>query len=201
LDDLQRQTRYKTVLEELPEAEDQGINVKGILREVVETAVLTLVIFFLVRLALQNFRIEGHSMQPNLHHGQFMIINRAVYYLHPPQRGDVIVFHSPGNPRKDFIKRVVGLPGEEVEMREGQVFIDGTRLEETYISQPGNRSWGPELVGEFNYFVLGDNRNNSSDSRSWGTLDGEAIVGKAWISYWPPQQWGIVPHYSFAAVE
>jgi len=199
LDDLKRQARYKTVLEEIPGSEEQGSNIKGILREVVETAVLTLVIFFLVRLALQNFRIEGHSMEPNLHDGQFLIINKLVYYVHPPERGDVVVFHSPGNPRKDFIKRVIGLPGEEVEIGDGQVFVNGVQLEETYITRRGHRSWGPEVVGEFEYFVLGDNRNNSSDSRNWGMLDGEAIIGKALISYWPPQDWGLVPHYTFVS--
>jgi signal peptidase I len=188
-------------LDELPEKEDRRPSIKGILREIVETAILTLVIFVLVRLAFQNFRIEGHSMEANLHHGQFLIVNKLVYYLHPPERGDVIVFHSPENPRKDFIKRVVGLPGEDVEIREGGVLVNGVRLEETYISNVGNRSWGPDVVGEFEYFVLGDNRSNSSDSRSWGMLDGNAIIGKGWISYWPPRYWGIVPHYTFAAAE
>lgn len=199
MDDLQSHTSYETVLEEVAEKEDSRADVKGILREIVETAILTLVIFLLVRLAFQNFRIEGHSMEANLHHGQFLIVNKLVYYLNPPERGDVIVFHSPGNPRKDFIKRVVGLPGEEVEIVDGQVFINGVRLEETYISRDGTRSWGPEVVGEFEYFVLGDYRSNSSDSRSWGMLDGNAIIGKAWISYWPPQDWGLVPHYTFVS--
>lgn len=201
MDDSQNQTTYKTVLEEIPAKEDLRPDVKGILREIVETAILTLVIFLLVRLAFQNFRIEGHSMEANLHHGQFLIVNKLVYYLHPPERGDVIVFHSPENPGKDFIKRVVGLPGEKVEVRDGQVFIGGVRLVETYISNAGRRPWSPEVVGDFEYFVLGDNRANSSDSRSWGMLDGNAIIGKAWISYWPPRHWGIVPHYTFAAVE
>jgi signal peptidase I len=151
-------------------------------------------------MAFQNFRIEGHSMETNLHDGQFLIVNKLVYYLHPPQRGDVVVFHSPESPRKDFIKRVIGLPGEEVEMIDGTVYVDGVPLQEVYITDPGSRSWGPEVVGEFEYFVLGDNRNNSSDSRSWGMLDGNAIIGKAWISYWPPSTLGPVPHYTFAAV-
>jgi signal peptidase I len=201
LDESQSEGNYRTVLQEIAEKEDRRPDVKGILREILETAILTLVIFFLVRLAFQNFRIEGNSMDPNLHDGQFLIVNKLVYYLHPPERGDVVVFHSPQEPRKDFIKRVVGLPGEEVEMRDGRVLIDGVRLEETYISNGGTRSWGPEVVGDFEYFVLGDHRMSSSDSRTWGMLDGNAIIGKAWISYWPPQQWGIVPHYTFAAVE
>ena len=201
MNELHKPAAYETVLEETADQEDQHLSVKAIVREVIETAIMTVVIFLLVRMAFQNFRIEGQSMETNLHHGQFLIVSKLVYYLHPPERGDVVVFHSPQNPRKDFIKRVVGLPGEDVEMREGAVYVNGVRVHETYISNPGNRSWGPEVVGEFEYFVLGDNRANSSDSRSWGMLDGDAIIGKAWVSYWPPSTLGPVPHYTFAAVE
>jgi signal peptidase I len=201
VDELHGGATYNTVVEETTEQVDQRVSLKAILREIVETAIMTLVIFFLVRLAFQNFRIEGHSMEANLHDGQFLIVNKLVYYVHPPERGDVIVFHSPVNPRKDFIKRVIGLPGEEVEVREGQAYVDGVRLEETYVSNRGDRSWGPEVVGEFEYFVMGDNRSNSSDSRSWGMLDGNAIIGKAWVSYWPIPDLGLVPHYTYASVD
>jgi signal peptidase I len=199
LDDLHSHTTYKPVLEEIPRPEDRGTNIKEVVREIVETIALALVIFLLVRLVAQNFRIEGSSMEPNLHNGQFLIVNKAVYYLHPPERGDVIVFQAPDSPRKDYIKRVVGLPGEEVEIVDGQVFVNGLRLEESYISEPGSRSWGPEVVGDFEYLVLGDNRRNSRDSTNWGMLDGNAIIGKGWICYWPPQDFGLVPHYSFVA--
>jgi len=168
-------------------------------REIVETIALALVIFLLVRLAAQNFRIEGSSMEPNLHNGQFLIVNKLVYYLHPPERGDVIVFQAPDSPRKDYIKRVVGLPGEEVEIVDGQVFVNGLRLEESYIAEPGSRSWGPEVVGDFEYLVLGDNRRNSRDSTNWGMLDGNAIIGKGWICYWTPKDLGLVPHYTFVS--
>jgi len=201
LDDSHSQTACTTALEETRDEADRWSSFKAILREVVETAIMTLVIFLLVRAGFQNFRIEGQSMETNLHDGQFLIVNKLVYYIHPPQRGDVVVFHSPQNPRKDFIKRVVALPGEEVELVDGEVYVDGVRLYETYIANQGGRSWGPEVIGEFEYFVLGDNRDNSSDSRSWGMLDGNAIIGKAWFSYWPPSTWGLVPHYTFAAVE
>jgi signal peptidase I len=201
VDEMHETTTYKPVLEQIPDTEEKGTSVKAILREIIETAIMTLVIFLLVRVAFQNFRIEGHSMEASLHDGQFLIVNKLVYYLHPPGRGDVVIFHSPQNPRKDFIKRVVGLPGEEVQMVEGLVYVDGVPLRESYIGSPGNRSWGPEVVGEFEYFVLGDNRSNSSDSRSWGMLDGDAIIGKAWVSYWPPRELGLVPHYTFASVE
>ncbi len=201
MDELQKGPTYRTVLEGLPEQEEERVSLKAILREVIETAFMTLIIFLLVRVACQNFRIEGHSMEANLHDGQFLIVNKLVYYIHPPERGDVVVFHSPANPNKDFIKRVIGLPGEEVEVVDGVVFIDGVRLDETYLSNRGQRSWGPEVVGEFEYFVMGDNRSNSSDSRSWGMLDGNAIIGKAWVSYWPLRYLGPVPHYTYAAVE
>ncbi len=200
MDDLSSRTTYKTVLEEIPEQDKQKLTVKAIAREIVETAIMTLLIFLVVRLAFQNFRIEGQSMEANLHDGQFLIVNKLVYYLHPPQRGDVVVFHSPENPRKDFIKRVIGLPGEEVEIVNGQVQINRVPLHETYIHSPTQHSWGPQVVGQFEYFVLGDNRSNSSDSRSWGMLDGNAIIGKAWVSYWPPQYVGPVPHYTYASV-
>jgi len=196
---LEKNPGYNAMLEEVADRGDNRANAKAILREIIETAALTLLIFFLVRLAFQNFRIEMQSMEPNLHHGQFLIVNKLVYYLHPPQRGDVLAFHSPENPRRDVIKRVIGLPGEEVEIRDGQVFIDGTRLEETYINRPTYGSWEPEVVGQNEYFVLGDDRDSSGDSRYWGMLDREAIIGKAWISYWPPQHWGLVPHYSFVS--
>lgn len=199
MDDLHSHTTYKPVLEEIPRPEDRGTNIKGVVREIVETIALALVIFLLVRLAAQNFRIEGSSMEPNLHNGQFLIVNKLVYYLHPPERGDVIVFQAPDSPRKDYIKRVVGLPGEEVEIVDGQVFVNGLRLEESYIAEPGSRSWGPEVVGDFEYLVLGDNRRNSRDSTNWGMLDGNAIIGKGWICYWPPGDFGLVPHYNFVA--
>jgi signal peptidase I len=181
--------------------EDQQKRDKSILREVVETVLLTLLIFLAIRTLIQNFRIEGVSMEPNLHDGQYLIINKLVYYLHPPERGDVVVFHYPRNPRRDFIKRIIGLPGEKVEVRGERIFINGEELEEPYTFHTGNYTWGPQRLGEDEYFVLGDNRNSSSDSHSWGPLPRDTLVGKAWISYWPPNYLGLVPHYSYAATE
>jgi len=180
---------------------DRWQGVKSVLREIVETVLLTLLIFLAIRALVQNFRIEGTSMEPNLHDGQYLIINKFVYYLHPPERGDVVVFHYPRNPRRDFIKRVIGLPGENVEIRGKRLFINGEKLEESYALHTSNYAWGPQRLGEDEYFVLGDNRNSSSDSHNWGPLPGDAIVGKAWISYWPAKYWGLVPHYSYAATE
>jgi signal peptidase I len=195
------------LLEESPkiqdgqDMEDQQKRDKSILREFVETALLTLLIFLAIRTLIQNFRIEGVSMEPNLHDGQYLIINKLVYYLHPPERGDVVVFHYPKNPRRDFIKRIIGLPGERVEVRGESIFINREELAEPYALHTGKYAWGPQRLGEDEYFVLGDNRSSSSDSHSWGPLPRDALVGKAWISYWPPKHLGLVPHYSYAATE
>lgn len=179
------------------EAEDQSRGRRlRVLREIVETIVLTVVIFAVINTLTGRFRVEGPSMNPNLNAGQYLIINRIVYRLHPPRRGDIVVFHHPRNGDRDLIKRVIGLPGETVEVRQGQVYIDGTLLEEPYVLYRGRYSAYYEL-GPDEFFVLGDNRPNSDDSHNWGVLTAGKIVGKAWVSYWPPSDWGGVPHYSY----
>lgn len=170
-------------------------------RELVETVLLTLVIFFMIRFAIENYRIEGYSMEPNFHDGQFLLVNKIQYLLAPPQRGDVIIFRYPLNPKKNFIKRVIGLPGEKVEIRAGKVFVNGVRLQEEYPFNFADYDYGPITVGADEYFVLGDNRPESSDSHSWGLLPTKDLIGKAWVSYWPPDEWGVVPHFSYAAEE
>ena len=169
------------------------------LRELIETLILTLVIFLVIRFAVQNFRIEGFSMEPNFHDGQYLFVNKLVYLLRPPERGDVIVFIPPNNNSRDFIKRVIGLPGDRIEIRSGTVFINGEALKEAYPLNAGSYSTGSVVVPPDEYFVLGDNRNYSSDSHSWGTVSQKSIIGKAWVSYWPPQLIGLVPDYSYAA--
>ncbi len=169
------------------------------LRELIETLLLTLVIFLLIRFAVQNFRIEGFSMEPNFHDGQFLLVNKILYMFSPVERGDVVIFHYPNNPSRDFIKRIIGLPGDKVEIVNGRVVINGEMLNESYPLNPGTYSYGPTTVGPGEYFVLGDNRNNSSDSHSWGLLPAKDIIGKAWVSYWPPQLIGLVPTYSYAS--
>ncbi len=175
--------------------------VGSVLRELIETLALTLIIFLLIRFAVQNFRIEGYSMEPNFHDGQFLIVNKLVYLLHPPERGDVIVFIPPTNTSRDFIKRVIGLPGDRIEITNGRVYVNGALLDEPYPLNPGTYSAGPVTVPPGEYFVLGDNRNNSSDSHSWGSVPAKDIIGKAWVSYWPPQLMGLIPSYSYAAAK
>ncbi len=170
----------------------------NLLREIIETALLTAIIFLIVNTATGRFRIEGSSMEPNLHDGEYVIIDKVSYMLHGPERGDVIVFVRPGE--RDYIKRVIGLPGDTVEIRSGQVYVNGVALEEPYINQPVRQDLPPRQVEPGRYFVLGDNRNNSSDSRVIGTIAADAIVGRAWFVYWPPTDWGAVPHYTYAAL-
>jgi len=171
----------------------------SLFREIVETLLLTVVIFVLVNTITGRFRIDGSSMEPNLHDGEYVIVNRVVYRLQLPQRGDVVVFQRDG--KREFIKRIIGLPGETIEIRGNRVLVNGTAIEEPYIAQPSGYSMEARKISPNEYFVLGDNRNNSSDSHNWGTILQTAIDGKAWVTYWPPKNWGVVPHYSYVQAQ
>ncbi len=168
----------------------------SMLREILETILLTIIIFVVLNITTGRFQVRGSSMEPTLHDGQYMIISKLIYWIHPPERGDVIVFRPPNGSGDDYIKRVVGLPGEQVEIRDGVVSVGGILMDEPYIANPGFYSGVWEL-GDGQYFVLGDNRRNSSDSHSWGVFPGENIVGKAWLCYWPPEEWGLTAHHVF----
>lgn len=169
----------------------------NLLREIIETALLTAIIFLIVNAAIGRFRIESVSMLPNLHEGEYVIVDKVSYLLHPPERGDIIVFTRPNQP--DLIKRVIGLPGDLIEIRGGRVHINGVALDEPYLAEPINQSMAAQQVAPDHYFVMGDNRNNSSDSRLFGAIVPSQIVGRAWIIYWPPPNWQIVPRYTYAA--
>jgi len=183
-------------------AEDEDISLartfggRSSLREILETILLTAILFLILNTTTARFQVRGSSMEPTLHNGQYLVISKVTYWIHPPERGDIIVFQPPNNPDEDYIKRVVGLPEEQVEIHDGTVWVDGDPLEETYIANPVPYS-GAWSLGEKVFFVLGDNRSNSSDSHSWGLLPQENIIGKAWLCYWPPENWGIVAHQSF----
>lgn len=168
---------------------------RSLLRETLETVLLTLIIFLVLNTATGRFQVRGSSMEPTLHDGQYLVIGKLIYWVHPPERGDIIVFEPPTNSSDDYIKRIVGLPGERVEIRGGAVWVDGVVLEEPYTI-PGSYS-GAWNLGDGEYFVLGDNRNNSSDSHNWGVLPEGNVVGKAWLCYWPPEKWGLVAHHAF----
>lgn len=172
----------------------------SLFREIIETVLLTAIIVLLVNLATGRFRIEGNSMEPNLHDSEYVLIDKVSYRLHPPERGDVIVFERAGEER-DYIKRVIGLPGDTVEVRAGQVWVNGVALDEPYLSQTIRNDMPARVVQPDHYFVMGDNRNNSSDSRSFGPITEQSIVGRAWLVYWPPTDWSVVPHHTYVAME
>lgn len=144
-------------------------------------------------------------MEPNIHEGQRILINKLAYKFHEPERGDIIVFAPPSflNSEEDYIKRIIGLPGEVIEMKDGVVYIhqpDGNVFaldEDEYITDPAQYDYISKTIPPDNYFVLGDNRNDSLDSHYGWTVPRQDIVGKAWLSIWPISDWGLVPNYSF----
>lgn len=163
-----------------------------VIREIVETLLLTFFIFWLVNSLVGRYRIDGSSMNPTLFDGQYLLINNVSYFLDEPQRGDIIVFKHPNNDL-NLIKRVIGIPGDHVEVQGGRVTVNGVRFDEPYIQASPNYN-GLWDVPADQYFVLGDNRNNSSDSHSWSYLPADHIIGKAVVIYWPPPDWAAVPH-------
>ena len=188
-------------------------------RDIAETIILTVVIFLLVRASAENFRVEGRSMEPTLTNGQFILINKIgywridrnllntvvpgggesssdgeiVYLFAPPQRGDVIVFQYPRDPEKAYIKRIIGIPGDTVEVVDGRVILNGSPLEEDYLFDEPRYESPPRGVPSGYFYVLGDNRNNSSDSHVWGLVPESFVVGRAWLSWWPLENLGFLP--------
>jgi signal peptidase I len=197
---------------------------KALIWEVAQTVLLTIAIFLAVRMVVQNFRVEGASMDPTLHSGQFLLINKITYarvdgtaldevlpkanergsshyVFGGPQRGDIIVFRSPGSADKDFIKRVIGLPGDTVRIDDGRVYINGTRIDEPYITHRATYDLDNKRVPSDAFFVLGDNRPNSSDSHLGWFVPADSIIGRAWVSYWPPSMWGVVSTAAYAELK
>ncbi|MCH8894057.1 MAG: signal peptidase I [Chloroflexi bacterium] len=182
-------------------------------REIIEAVVLAAVVFMLLQTTVRNFKVDGSSMDPTLEDGQYLLVNRLVYLrvdldrlakivpfwqaseessryaIRAPERGEVIVFEFPDknaqNPRKDFVKRVIGLPGESIEMKAGTVFVNGDELDEPYLTSNDRSNARLIELGEGEYYVLGDNRAHSNDSRSWGAVPEANLRGKVWMVYWP----------------
>jgi signal peptidase I len=236
-------------MQRLPSLEDNDVisvhenytGGKSVLREVAETIVLTLLIFFMVRGVVQNFKVEGDSMLPSLHSEQYLLVNKGLYFrydanflkrltdksapgdmrylFHGPQRGDIIVFEAWREP-KDFIKRVIAVEGETVEIKADNsafgvpgdecggcgVYVNGVKLDEPYIKQTPDYDLEPTTVPPGHIFVLGDNRRNSSDSHvpQNGPLSVDRIIGTAFVSYWgpihPEKYIGFLPHPSYAEI-
>jgi signal peptidase I len=159
--------------------------------EIAETVFLTLLMFLVIRFAIQNFNIDGTSMEPNLHNNELVLVDKWSYLFHAPERGDIIVFHAPPEPAQDYVKRIIGLPGDVITVRGTAITVDGVTLKESYVASKnqgvpeGVRTIVNEVVPPNDYFVLGDNRAVSSDSRIWGFVPRQNIIGRAAFVYWP----------------
>ncbi len=173
--------------------EDQKEGWRRTLLDTLETILLSLVLFLAINAVSERIRVESISMQPTLFPGDYVIVNKLVFrFTHTPSRGDVIVFKFPPNPEAiPYIKRVIGLPGDQVHITDGKVYINGELMLEPYLKVTTNRG-GDWSVPAGQIFVMGDNRNNSSDSRSWGFVPLENIIGRAELIYLPPQHWAFL---------
>ena len=187
----------------------------SVLREILEALALAIVVFILIQASAQNFRVEGSSMAPTLEGQQYLLVNKLVYFkfdverfsrivpfwrvdksdasrpFRPPRLGEIIVFHFPGEPRRDFVKRVIGLPGDKVEIVDGMVLVNDAVQTEPYLEEPFTDTMPPRRMGEGEYFVMGDNRSHSNDSRNWGGVPEDNVVGKVWLIYWPFPEFGV----------
>jgi len=174
---------------------------KTFLREILGTIALAVIIFLVLHTIFPSFIVEGPSMEDSLHHEQRLLVNRAIYYFHEPEKGDVIIFRPPNNPdpKVKYIKRIIGLPGESVGIKEGVVYTNGEPLDEPYITRDfPNDTLAQTLIPDGEYFVLGDNRPASGDSRNGWTVKREDIIGKAWLLIGLPKgEWGLAPNYSY----
>jgi len=166
--------------------------------DIFETILLTVILFAGINTVSARVRVDGSSMEPTFHNSEFIIVNKLPYKIRSPQRGDVIVFHPPRDPKEEYIKRVIGIPGDKIEVAGGRVYVNGQPIQETYIAAQPTYS-GSWSVPENAVFVLGDSRNNSSDSHNWGPVLLNEVIGKAVLVYWPPAQWGIIEHFSIAS--
>jgi signal peptidase I len=189
----------------------------GVVREFLEAVLLALVVFIIIKTSVPNIKVDGPSMNPTLRHGQFLLVNKVVYFkidqerlsriipfwrvnhtresfaVHPPKRGEVIVFRFPKDETRDFVKRVIGVPGDRISIKEGTVSVNGTALSEPYITAHDTSNMSERKMGRKEYFVLGDNRPGSTDSRKGWNVPEENILGKVWIVYWPLSSWTLLP--------
>lgn len=174
--------------------------------DILQVVVFAVSIFlFVYLLIMQPHKIKGDSMQPNYPDAEYLLTDKVTYRFKEPKRGDVVVFKAPVSEGEEFIKRIIGLPGETVSIRNNVIFVDGKKLDESgylassVITQPGAflREGDEITVPANHYFVLGDNRPHSSDSRSWGFVAKDKLNGRAWFIYWPPKSVGIVEETTY----
>ncbi len=164
---------------------------RAVIREIIITVLLAALFFVAIRAMVHNFEVKGSSMEPSLHNGQFIIVSKVAYWFGSPQRGDIVVFDKP-TLNHGIIHRIIGLPGELIEVKKGELYVNGAKLEEPYI-KGDSVSASPRKVPDGSYFIVGDNRG----AASWDIVPKRDIVGKSWLSYWPISDWGLTPNYSW----
>lgn len=173
---------------------------KGNAVELVEFVAVILAVLVVIRFFIaEPHKVFGSSMVPNFHNGDYIITNKIGLKIGEPRRGEVVILQNPRNPDVVFIKRIIGMPGDSVKILNGSFYINGKKLNEPYLPDGTSTSGmaflteGEEItVPEGQYFVVGDNRNGSSDSREWGPVKKEALIGQAWLRYWPPQKFTLI---------
>ena len=176
-----------------PSAEEEQINWKRFFLDLLETLILAVVLYLGINAISARVRVDGFSMRPTLQDGEYVLVYKLAYKTGPATRGDIIVFRYPRDPKQDLIKRVIGLPGDQISIQNGTVKVNGVTMDEPYIAEKPNYT-GAWRIPEGQLFVLGDNRNDSSDSHAWGLLPLNNVIGKAVLIYWPPPEWQIVNH-------
>ena len=188
---------------------------RALIRELIETVILALMIFLGLQISIQNFRVEGPSMQPTLEAGQYLIANKLVYLrfnpsslrsilpfvddgddedvfaFHPPRKGEIIIFRFPRDPSRDFVKRVIAVPGDKLDVKDNVLYVNGEMLENAPVRTSQKKNIPPEILPG-SYFVMGDNRRSSLDSRDWGSVPSELLIGRGWVTYWPLDRWNLL---------
>ena len=182
------------------DSNQDSVSVRKVVRELVTIALVSLAVFFAIHSSIENFRVSGPSMQPTLINGQHLIANKIIYSrfnlnaladesalfnFHPPAHGDVVIIAFQRDPDRDIVKRIIGLPGDIIEIRQGQIIRNSEPLDEPYLTHRDSRTFASLQVPPHSYYVLGDNRRASTDSRTWGFVPSDHIIGRAWLSYWP----------------
>ena len=181
---------------------------KLMIREIAETFVVVMLVFLTLQVTVRTYQVEGHSMAPTMESTDYVLVNKIVYTkfqknvlnnflpfvdmesqevmfpFHSPQRGEIVIFKYPQDETREFVKRVVGIPGDLVEIKKGHVYVNSEKITEEYVSYRDKDSTRKFKVGSYSYFVLGDNRISSNDSRDWGVVPAKNIVGKPWVTLW-----------------
>jgi signal peptidase I len=159
---------------------------KSMIRELLETVISAgIIAFIIITFIGQVTVVRGASMEPTLHDNERLIANKISYRFETPERSEIIIFRPPLGIKRNYIKRIIGIPGDKIEIAKGEIYLNDKKLEEPYVKNRSYENMPPTIVPDNSFFVLGDNRPNSSDSRYWGFVPRKNVVGRAWVVFWP----------------